>query len=83
MYNKKDYVESIRLLLKSLLISDKFNDDFIKAKINEAIADVYYSVFNNKEAIRYRTLASKYYNLAGKKEYALFSDVDIPNVSGS
>lgn len=77
LYNKKDYVESIRLLLKSLLISDKFNDDFIKAKINEAIADVYYSVYNNKEAIRYRTLASKYYNLAGKKEYALFSDVDI------
>lgn len=77
LYNKKDYVESIRILLKSLLISDKFHDDFIKAKINEAIADVYYSVYNNKEAIRYRTLASKYYNLAGKKEYALFSDVDI------
>ena len=75
--NKNDPTTAIGLLLKAKDLSDNIMDYFLTAKINEAIADLYYNSFNYEESLKYRKIASKCYNECGKKQYALYADVDI------
>lgn len=71
---RSNHTLAIKEALTALDLADRLNDDYILAKTNELIADIYVAAYNFDKAITHRRLAADYYRRADKplnNQYAL------------